>query len=55
MLWIQSNFLYPHCLKANGFASLRNGIAIAELLSDILPDQYHPMLLPKIQISGMSL
>lgn len=52
--WVHSHFLYPHCLRSNNIAAFKTGVALAEILTDALPEHYHPLFLPHIQITAIS-
>lgn len=53
--WIQSHFpYYPHCSGLKDPGTLKTGVAIAEILTDLLPEHYHHLFLPYIEIHNLS-
>lgn len=52
--WIKQTFPYPHCQKLSTPADLKTGIAAAEILSDLVPEQYQAELLRNVEVGKLN-
>lgn len=52
--WIRNNFYYPNCAKVKGVSDIKSGVPVAQILTQLIPDHYHSMLLSRIEVSNLN-